>query len=189
MKGIAFPIGFKYLFRGRKYGEVELYFSQEPMCVEEVDLLEPGEGYSKNIQYMIKRGVQGDFDCLLPLEAIEVGNYDAPSGMRFPIGVSNNNPTTATMLDRVELFPCKSNNLSTMLKLLNDPPFYLSHSEGGFRLHINVGGKYAEIPCQSYSPRCWSGFAHPSITKVGASGNKSLSKFSDLDWEEVASLL
>lgn len=181
MKGIAIPIGFEYTYRGRRYGEIELYFSFSPITADQVDLLEPGKSHEKKIKQLLEKGKQGSFDYLFPLPPVKIEKYSASEGMRYSIIVLHKNPTTATWQEMIEFYPCKENNLNTTLKLFNYPDFYLSQKDGHFQLLIRgENGDYTAIPAQKYCPRCWPGFAHPAITVQG----NQVSKFSKINWQE-----
>lgn len=174
MNGIAFPIGFLYNYRGTRYSEIELYFSFQAIRIEDIDLLEPGRSFARETRHLIKRGLQGDFDFLIPQEPHDIVKYEAPWNMRFSIGTIDKNPTTATMLNRIALYPCKENNLNTTLKLLGSPPFYFSQTDGTFFLHIRSrNDRFVKVPSQHYCPRCWQGFAHPAITMAAQNGSRA----------------
>jgi hypothetical protein len=190
MDGISIPIVFDYNYRGRKYGEVQLYFSTKAISIESVDFLEPGRSFQKEIGYLTQRGVHGVFDFLIPVSQEDIDKYSAPEGMKHSIKRVNSNPTTASYHQRVELLPCKSNNFETLLKMANYPDFYLSHVEGDFKLYIkNTEGGYTAIPSQAYSPVCFHGFAHSVITIKNRGSASPIFNMTDLNWGDVLTAL
>lgn len=186
IQGIALPISFLYDYRGRKPGETQLYFSFVELGSEQVDLLELGQKYPKETKQLLQYGVQGTFDCLIPMPVEEIARYSQSSGMRFGIELVNDNPTTACLNNKIGLFPCKQSNLEYLLELHEYPPFYLSQVEGRFSLHIkDAKGRYLEVPSQEYSPQCYHGFGHPTITLAYGDSVKPVHQYSDLDWPEI----
>jgi hypothetical protein len=196
LKGLAIPIAFNYQYRGMRYGEAQIYFANQPISVGEIDLIEPGRKHFKEMKHLIKHGVQGAFDYLLPLAPQGIDREEVipkdinPSfffDMRYAIPRLNNNPTTATLFDRIELLPCKENNFKTMMGLLENPLFYLSKKDLCFSIHINDGNaNYIEIPSHGYCPRCWHGYAHSVITTVHERGGcMMIKKYAELNWPEM----
>lgn len=118
VKGIAMPVAFEYTYRGKKHGEVELYFSNKALRVSEIDLLEPGAAQNKNIDNFFKYSEFGKVQCLVPLELKYVGNYEAPHGVRFGIGILSGNPTTATMLERISFLPCSATHAEIIINIV-----------------------------------------------------------------------
>jgi len=186
MNGIAIPIAFDYNYRGQHYGEINLYFSFEDTSIMDIDILSPGRAFSKEINHLTQRGTQGEFDYLIPISQEDIDKYSAPPGRKHAIRIVNSNPTTATYFQRVELLPCKENNLNTMVKLAGFPDFYISFLEGVFNLWIkNENGEYVAIPAQNYSPTCFHDFAHSVITLKGKSSVTPIYNISEIDWNKV----
>lgn len=181
-KGISMPIAFGYDFRGHKYGEIEVYFSFDPISFEEIDLIEPGKFTSKKmLNYFLNKNSAGKFDYLIPYKITPSENYEAPWGMRFAIGLLDRNPTTSTMLNRIGLVTCQENNLDVFLGAFS-PDFYLCVKNNRLFIRIKCGEKYNEIPSQEYSPNCWPGFAHPSIL---IEGQGTPHDYKDFDWKKI----
>ncbi|MBB1488635.1 hypothetical protein [Oceanospirillum sediminis] len=155
IRGIALPISFSYDYRGRKYGEVQLYFSLVEVDVEQADLLGMGQQYTKEIKQLLQRGVQGAFDCLIPMPVETIPGYNQTGSMRLGIELVNDNPTTACLNNKIGLLPCQQNNLEYLLGLHEYPPFYLSQEDGRFTLHIKDGEKsYYPVPPSVLSRFC-----------------------------------
>ncbi len=190
IQGIALPISFLYDYRGRKYGETQLYFSFVELGLEQVDLLEPGRKYTKETKQLLQYGVQGAFDCLIPMPIEEIPSYSQSGGMRYGVELVNDNPTTACLNNKIDLLPCKQNNLEYLLELHQYLPFYLSQVEGRFSLHIkDASGGYIDVPSQEYSPQCYHGFAHPTITLETGGAVRPVHQYADLDWAEILAML
>lgn len=182
IKGISIPIAFEHTGRGNKYKEVEVYFSFTDIKNNEIDILEPGGISSKNIQALIKKSSSGNFDYLIPYTVKKIENYDAPHGIKYSIGLIDKNPTTATLFHRIGFFPCSENNLKTILNVFDSPDFYLGVKNDKLYLYIKNSSEYVEIPSQNYSPSCWRGFAHPSITLDGEGTPMDYTK---LNWAHI----
>jgi len=162
-----------------------VYFSLKPVKFEDVDLLEPGEALSKKmINYFINKNMAGSFEFLIPYKITKPGSYEAPHGMRYCVGLVDENPTTATLLSRVGMLPCGKNNLDTFLHAFSNPDFYIVIRDNKLFLRIKSGDRYKEIPSQDYSPNCWGGFAHPTIT---IKGDGTPMDYEKLDWSKILS--
>ncbi len=61
IRGIALPISFSYDYRGRKYGEAQLYFSLVEVDAEQADLLGLGQRYTKEIKQLLQKVRYGTF--------------------------------------------------------------------------------------------------------------------------------
>jgi hypothetical protein len=182
IKGISIPIAFNYAYRGQQYGEVEVYFSFNPIKSGEVDLLEPGKVLSKKINNFLNKNIVGSFEFLIPYKVTEIKSYEAPHELRFNISLVDKNPSTATLNNRIGMIPCNENNLATFLDAFPNHDFYIAIRDNRIFLRIKSGERYVEIPSQNYSPSCWMGFAHPAITLEGVGSPMDYKK---LDWEKI----
>jgi hypothetical protein len=183
-KGISIPIAFNTTYRKKTYDEVEVYFSFTPIKSGGVDLLEPGKVLSKKINCFLNKNRAGSFEFLIPYKVTEIKHYEAPHGMKYHIGLVDENPTTATLSDRVGMIACNKNNLNTFLDAFYNPDFYIAVRDNKLFLRIKSEKGYVEIPSQDYSPNCWRGFAHPSIT---LEGSESPMDYNKLDWSKILS--
>jgi hypothetical protein len=196
LKGISFPIAFSTNKLSRRTvtrapmpvsGYMEIYFSPNPIRMEEVDLLEPGRRYAKAEALYRKHHVYGDHRFLIPSTKEQIKKYEAPWDIQFEIGRIGNDPTTATYFEKLQLLPCSAPNLGLFKENLLTEPFYLELASDAFVLHVkNAAGSYIAIPAQAFSPRCWHGFAHPVVTLQMENSCKPFYKFSDILWHDFA---
>jgi hypothetical protein len=181
-RGISIPIAFKYNYRGKKYREIDVYFSYHPISSDQRDLLELGTSHSKDLPGLIKKAY-GAFDALVPYKVVQIPKYESAYGMWIGIELIDENPTMVVMHDAIGLMPCTSNNLETLLGVFK-PDFYLGVRDGKVNLNIKHGGSYCEIPSQPYSHRCWQGFGH-SMTVID--GAPIPAAYAALNWSKLLS--
>jgi len=187
-KGISIPIAFFYHYgKQQKYAEVMVYFSIKPIEKTAIDIFSPGEYQLKKSEKLIKKLYPTTFDCLVPFKVSKDKKYEAPNDMKFVIGTDDKNPTTATLLNKISMLPCSSNNLGVLLETFSYPDFYIGIKENKLFLYIKHSDKeYREIPSQPYSHNCWPGFAHSSITLNQTNGASHIHRYTDIDWIKIS---
>lgn len=184
VKSIAIPIAFKYIYRGERHGEVELFFSGEPLGQDDVCLLEPGTLLGKNIKKLTRYSGLGSLNCLVPLGVNYVGRYEVPNNeVKFPIGLFQGAPTTASSLERMSFLPCNESQARFMVENGKAvAPFYILIDKTGLLLKgYGQGGWLLTLPAQDYCPRCWHGTGHP----VMHVNNRPVREFSQVRWAEL----
>lgn len=182
-QGICIPIGFYCQYRGRKYKEVNLYFSNVPIKFEEdMNMLHPDKTKDADVQHL-KNKISQNYDFLLPYKVFPAGGFEIKAGKKYSIGSIDDNPTTATLFSKIALMPCLKNNFQTMIELLEEPPFYIGKREDSFYLYIKGSHEgYVEIPQQKQAIATWDDVAHSQITfnKGGCPD-----KYENIDWQTL----
>lgn len=172
-------------------GSMELYFSPAAVTPDDIDLAEPGKQWTKERALYQKHNVHGEHQFLIPasVREIESDRYIWHTKDRFAFGLVNGSPTTATGTETLQLVPCDQFNLELFLDKLQSQPFYIEVAGADFVLHVkDKAGRYRELACQDYSPRCWHGSRHPVITTQRKHTYQPILRFETIPWTEIAEL-